>query len=167
MGLPHCLRPNNGGEFTSRSNVHYFDSVGIRCEYPAAAKHQQKAVLETVIWGAMKGGHVARREMRQLFQGVDFARIPNIDANANSLWLEDILWAVDCFNRSATKANTGWQTPHEVIVSGLLDLQVVPFFWGGMMRLDHRTKSGVQSVMCYFLSNDHNRPSSTAKMIKA
>ena len=55
----------------------------------------------------MKVGHAARCEIRRLFPGVDFTGIPNIGANGNRLWLEGVLWAAVCFNRSATKANTG------------------------------------------------------------
>ena len=48
-----------------------------------------------------------------------------------------------------------------------LDLQVLPFFQGGMMRVDRDTKSEVQSALCYLLDNGHNHPSSTVEVIKA
>ena len=61
--------------------------------------------------------------------------------------------AADCFNRSATKANTGGRSPHEVFFSQLPELQVVPLFQTGMMRVECSTKSDVQSVPCFFLNN--------------
>ena len=115
----------------------------------------------------MKGGHAARREIRRLFRGVDLARIPNLGASGHRLWLEAVLWAAAWFNRSATKANTGWRSPYEVFFSCLSDLQVVPFFQEGIIRVDRDTKSEVQSVSCYFLNNGHNHPSSIVKVIKA
>ena len=37
-----------------------------------------------------------------------------IGLNGNRLRVEAVIWVADCFNRSATKANTGWQSPYEV-----------------------------------------------------
>ena len=74
---------------------------------------------------------------------------------------------LDCFNRSATKDNTGWRSPYEVFFSRLPALPVVPFFQEGMMRVDHSSKSDVQSVLCKFLNGGHNHPSSAVKVTKA
>ena len=117
MGLPRCFRTDNGGEFTGRSYVDFCDSAGIRREHTAPGKPQQNAVVESAIWRAMKGGHVARREIQRLFPDVDLRRIPNLGASGNRLWLEAVLWAADCFNRSATKANTCWRSPYGVFFS--------------------------------------------------
>ena len=69
--------------------------------------------------------HVAR--FGDIFPDVDFTGIPNIGANSNRLWLEAALWAADGFNRSATKANTGWKSPYEVFFSRRPEVQVLPF----------------------------------------
>ena len=82
-----------------------------------------------------EGGHAARREVRCLFPDVDLAKIPNVDTDGNRLWLEAVLWVADCFNRSATKANTGSRSSYEVFFSRPPELQVVPFFQPGMMRV--------------------------------
>ena len=150
MERPHCFRTDNGGEFISRDYVEFCDSAGIRREYTAPGKPQQNAVVESAIWRAMKGGHAARREIRRMFLGVDLGRIPNLGANRNRPWLEAVLWAADCFTRSATKANTGWRSPYEVFFSRLPALKVVPFFHEGMMRVDRSTNSDVQSEVCFF-----------------
>ena len=86
MGTPRCFRTDNGGEFTSRIYTDFCDSAGIRHEYTATGKTQQNEVVEIAIWRAMKGRHVARREVRRLF--------PDVDAVGNlflSLWLEAFL----------------------------------------------------------------------------
>ena len=74
-----------------------------------------------------------------------------VGADGNRLWLEAVLWATDVFNRSATKANTRWQSPYKVFYSQQFNLQVVPFFKERMTRVDRRSKSDVQLVPCYFL----------------
>ena len=66
----------------------------------------------------MKGGHAARRKIRRLFPGVDLGRIFNIGDSGNRLWLEAVLWADDCFNRYATKANIGWRSQYNVSTGG-------------------------------------------------
>ena len=167
IGRPRCFLTDNGGEFTGRSLVGFCDSAGIRHEGTAPGKPQHSTVVENAIWRAMKGSHDARREISRLFPGVDLARIPNIGVDGNRLWLEAVLWAADCFNRSTTKANTGWRSLHEVFFSRLPDLQVVLFFREGMMRVERSTKSDVQSVPCFFLNNGYNPPSSAVKLIKA
>ena len=166
MGRPNCFRTDNGGEFISRDYVDYCDSAGIRREYTAPGKPQQNAIVKSAIWRAMKGGHAARLEIGRLFPDVDLGKIPFVGANSNRLWLEAALWASDCFNRSATKANTGWRSPHEVFFGRLPDPPVIPFFHPGMMRVDRSTKSDAQAVKCFYLNNGHNHSSSTVKVLK-
>ena len=75
----------------------------------------------------MKGGHAVHLEIGRLFPGVDLGKIPFVDASGNRLWLEAVLWVSERFNHSATKANTGRRSPHEVFFGRLPDLQLVPF----------------------------------------
>ena len=102
---------------------------------------------------------------------MDFFPVSTSDASPTSApagsRLEAILRAALCYNLSVAKAITGWRSPYEVFFSRLPALQVVPFFHEGMLRVNHRTKSDVQSVLYYFWNNDHNHFSSTVKVIKA
>ena len=87
MGTPRCFRTDNGGEFTGRIYTDFCDSAGIRRECTAPGKPQQNAVVESAIWRAMMGGHAVRRKLRRLFPDIDLAKIPNVDAEGNHLWL--------------------------------------------------------------------------------
>ena len=129
MERPHCFRTDNGGEFTRRDYVDFCDSAGICREYTAPGKPQQNAVVESAIWRAMKGGHAARRETRRMFPDVELGRIPNLGTNGNRLWLEAVLWGADCFNRSATKANTGWRSPYKCFLSQFSYRDYRPYRW--------------------------------------
>ena len=40
------------------------------------------------------------------FRSSTSAKISFVGTISHRLWLEDVLWASDCFNRSATEANT-------------------------------------------------------------
>ena len=92
---------------TKRDYINYCDSAGIRREYAAPGKPQQNAIIDSAICRDMKDDHAARRKMKRLFRGVDIGKEPFVGAKVSRLWLEAVLWASDCFNRSATKANTG------------------------------------------------------------
>ena len=76
MGSLNFLRTDNGGEFISRGHLDYCDSTGIRREYTHPGKPQQNAVVESVIWRALKGGHAARLEIGRPFSGVDWRQNP-------------------------------------------------------------------------------------------
>ena len=115
----------------------------------------------------MKAGQAARLEIGRLFPDVDLGKTPFVGPNYNHLWLEAALWASDCFNRSATKANTGWRSPHEGFFRRLPNLQVIPFCLLGMVRVDRSTKSDAQAVKYFYLNNGHNYSSSTVKVVKS
>ena len=83
----------------------------------------------------MKEGHAARREVRCLFSDVGLAKNPNVGTNGNRLWLKIVLRAVNCFNRSATKANAWWRLPYEVFFSRPPELQVVPVLQSGTIKV--------------------------------
>ena len=167
IGRPHCYRTGNGGEFTSRSYVDYCDTAGIRRGYIAPGKPQQNMVVESAFWRAMKGGHAARREIRQPFPAVDYARNPNTGANGKRLWLEAVLWAAGGFNRSATKANTGLRSPDGAFFARLPSLHMVPSSQEGMTQVNRGTKFDVTSVPCYYLNIGSNHPSSAITALKA
>ena len=166
MGRPNCFRTDNGGEFISRDYVDYCDSAGIRREYRDPGSRSRTRFVESVVWRAMKGSHAGHLEIGRRFPDVDLGKIPFVGANGNRVWLEGALWAFDCFNRSATEANTGWRSSHEVLFRRLPDLQVIPFFHPGMMREDWSSKSDAQAVKCFSL-NGHKHSSSTVKVLKS
>lgn len=48
-----------------------------------------------------------------MFPGVDLAKIANVGASCNHLWLEIVRWAACFFNHTATKANAGWRSLYQ------------------------------------------------------
>ena len=166
MGTPGCFRTDGGGEFTSREFAEFCDAAGIRREYTAPDTPKQNGVVESAIWRAFKGGHAARRHIKSN-PHVELSTIPGMDTDGHRLWLSSTIWASACFNRSATKANTGWASPHETFFGAKPPLKVVPFFQEGMMRVRRAYKSDVQSVGCFFLHGANNHSTSTALVLRA
>ena len=96
MWRPHCFRTDNGREFTNRSYVEFGDSAGIRREYAAPGKLQQNPSVKNEIYLANhEGWSCGRLRDSADFSGVDLARIPNLGANGNRLWVEAVLWVAD------------------------------------------------------------------------
>ncbi|CAB1101198.1 unnamed protein product [Ectocarpus sp. CCAP 1310/34] len=155
MGTPGCFRMDNGGEFNGSVFTSFCDAAGIRREYAAPDTPNQNAVVESVIWRAMKEGHAARRHILAMGH-VDLSSIPNVGVNGHRLWLGSALWASACFNRSATKVNLGWMSPFEAFFGQKPPLTVVPFFQEGKMRVKRATKADVQSARCFYLR--HQQP---------
>ena len=167
IGFPRCFRMDNGSEFLSREFTSFCDDAGIRREYTAPGTPQQNAVVENAIWRVMKAGHAARREALRLFPSAGITRVPHLNENLDTLWLEAAVWAADCFNRSATTANPGRISPYEVFSGKRPHLQLVPFMQPGMMRVHRSTKSAVQSVPCFFLNNGRNHSTAAVKVLRA
>ena len=75
------------------------------------------------------------------------------DAAATSLWMESLLWASECFNRSATAANDGWLSPHEIFYGNRPSLPLLPFFQPAYHRVPRQHKSDPRACLCICLTS--------------
>ena len=166
MGTPGCFRMDSGDESTGREFAEFCDATGIRGEYTARDRPKQNRIVESAIWRAFKGGHIARCPILPN-QHVDLSVIPNMDPDGYRVWLASAIWASDCFNRSTTKANGGRLSPYEVFFGRKPPLKVVPFFQEGVMRVKRTFKSDVQSIKCFSLHGANNHSTSTALVLLA
>ncbi|CAB1107751.1 unnamed protein product [Ectocarpus sp. CCAP 1310/34] len=144
-GVPHSFRMDNGEEFVSRDFINFCDNAGIRRTYTAPGTPQQNGPAESAIWRVNKAGHAARLEARRLFPKIDFTRVPGFGRDGERLWLESCHWAAGGFNRSPTKANVGYKSPHELFTGRPPPLQMVPFLQPGYMREMRARKMDLQA----------------------
>lgn len=107
-----------------------------------------------------------RGEATRLFPAVNFDAL-RLGPDLRRAWLEAILWAAGCLNRTPTKANIGWRTAHEVYCGKKPPLQVIPFMQSGRMRVNRSAKIDRQSVEVYYLNSGYNHSSSTVKVLRA
>ena len=108
MGVPRAFRSDNGSEYTNRSFVEFCNNLGIRRELTAPYTPQQNGPVESAISRAFKAGHAARLGVPKIYPTIHLEKVKgSVDAAATSLWMESVLWASECFNRSATSANEG------------------------------------------------------------
>ena len=115
MGLPRAFRTDNGTEYTNSDFVEYCNSLEIRRELTAPYTPQQNGPVESGLSRALKAGHAARLEANKLFPDVHLDQLKGVrDPDGASLWMGSVLWASEGFNRSATTANSGMLSPHEI-----------------------------------------------------
>ncbi|CAB1120041.1 unnamed protein product [Ectocarpus sp. CCAP 1310/34] len=146
LGRIECFRVDNGTEWTRGDFRRFCDDNGIGIESTPPGVPQYNGVVESAIWRVMKAGMAARRSAGRVFN-VDFVFIPGLDERSDRLWMESAKWAADALNQSATKANPGRRSPHEMFTGEQ-----------GPFRLDD---------LCYYLNGGDNHPSGTVKVLKA
>ena len=128
MGVPRAFGSNSGREYTNHSFVEFCNNLGIRRELTAPYTPQQNGPVESALWRAFKAGHAARLGVSKNCSDIRVNEVKgSTDAAATSLWMGSLLWASECFNRSATAANDGWLSPHEVFYEDRPLLPLLPF----------------------------------------
>ena len=157
MGVPRAFRSNNGREYTNHSFVEFCNTLGIRRELTAPYTPQQNGPVESALWRAFKAGHAARLGISKIYPDIRVNEVKgSTDAAATSLWMESLLWASECFNRSATAANDGWLSPHEIFYGNRPSLPLLPFFQPAYHRVPRQHKSDPRARLCYFFNFGYN-----------
>ena len=168
MGLPRAFRTDNGTEYTNSEFVEYCNSFQIRRELTAPYTPQQNGSVESGLSRALKAGHAARLEVNKLFPDVHLDQLKGVqDPDGASLWMESVLWASVGFNRSATIANSGMLSPHEVFFGSRPPMPVLPFCKPAYHRIPRQTKMDRQARRCFFLNFGYNHGSDCFKVMDA
>ena len=137
--------------------VDYCNSLGIRRELTAPYTPQQNGPVESAISRAFKAGHAARLGVAQIYPDIRLEEVRGCtDAAGTSLWLESLLWASECFNRSATSVNNEWLSPHEVFYGSRPPLTLLPFFQPAYHRVPRQRKTDPRARPCFFLNFGYN-----------
>ena len=89
------------------------------------------------------------------------------DVAATSLWMESLLWASECFNRSVTAANDGWLSPHEIFYGNRSPLPLLPFFQPTYHRVPRQHKSDPRACLCYIFNFGYNHGYDCHKLLDA
>lgn len=109
--------------------------------------------MESAIAGAFKAGHAARLE----FPNVRLEETRGYtDPAGTSLWLESLLGASECLNRSATSANDGWISSHEEFYGSRAPLPLLPFFYSSFYSTPRQQKTKPRARMRFSLNFGYN-----------
>ena len=122
--------------------------------------------MESGLSRAIKAGHAARIEVNRLFPDVHLERLKGIrDPDGSSLWMESVLWVSEGFNRSASTANSGMLSPHEVFFGSRPPMRVLSFCKPVYHRVPRQSKLDRQARPRYILNFGHNHGSDCFKII--
>ena len=168
MGLPRAFRTDNGTEYTNSEFVEYCNSIQIRRELTVPYTPQQNGPVEGGLSRALKDGYAARLEVNKLFPDVHLDQLKRVrDPDGASLWMESVLWASEGFNHSATTANSGMLSPHEVFFGSRPPMPILPFCKPAYHRIPRQTKMDRQARPCFFLNFGYNHGSDCFKVMDA
>ena len=168
MRVPRAFRSDNGAEYTNQSFVEYFNNLGIRRELTAPYTPQQNGPVESALWRSFEAGHAARLGISKVYPDIRVNEVKgSTDAAATSSWMESLLWASEYFNRSATAANDGWLSPHEIFYGNRPPLPLLPFFQPAYHRVLRQRKSDSRARLYYFLNFDYNHGHDCHKLLGA
>ena len=168
MGVPRAFRNDNGAEYTNHLFVEYRNNLGIRRELTAPYTPQQNGLVESALWRAFKAGHAAHLGISKIYPDIRVNEVRgSTDAAATSLWMESLLWASECFNRSATAANEGWLSPHEIFYGNRPPLPLLPIFQPAYHRVRRQHKSDPRARLCYFFNFGYNHGYDCHKLLNA
>ena len=166
MRVPRAFRTDNGAEYTNSTFVEYFNSLRIHRELTAPYTPQQNGPVESGLSRTIKVGHAARIEVNRLFPNVHLEKLKGVrDPDGSILWMESGLWASEGFNRSATTANSGMLSPHEVFFGSHPPMPVLPFCKPAYHRVPRQSKLDRQARPCYFLNFGYNHGSDCFKVM--
>ena len=168
IGVPRALRSDNGAEYTNHSFVEYCNNLGIRRELTAPYTPQQNGPVESALWRAFNADHAARLEVSNIYPDIRLNEVVgSTDVAATSLWMQSLLWASEWFKRSASAANDGWLSPHEIFYGNRPPLLLLLFFHPAYHRVHRQRKSDPRVHLCYFLNFGYNHGHDCHKLLDA
>ena len=81
--------------------------------------------------------------------------------------MESLLWASECFDRSATAANDGWLSQHEIFYGSRPPLSLLPFSHPVYDRVPRQRKSDPSALLCCSLNFGYNHGYDCHKVLDA
>ena len=93
----------------------------------------------------------ARIQASELFPGFDIPVKP-------SLWAEAMSWACDAYNRTATVANPGNRSPHDMFYGEIPQNSPIPFLKPGYCKYKRMNKMDPKPRECFYLGPARNHP---------
>ena len=168
MEVPLSFRTANSAVYTTSTFVDCCNGLGIRRELTAPHTPQQNGRVESRLKKAIKAGHAARLEVNKLFPVIHLEKRKGVrDPDGSSLWMESVLWACEGLNHSATTANNGMLSPHEVLLEDHPLMMVLPFCKPAYHRVSRRSKMDPQARPWFSLNCEYNHGSDCFKIMDA
>ena len=139
------VRSDGGGEFSKGAFGALCTAEKIRQIFTTADSSQYNGVAAERQTAVIKAAGLAARIQAA-------AKYPNeVFPGGESLWAEQAHWACPALNCTATSANPGFKSPHEVRLGSPPFNSPFPFLKPGFRSVRRRNKLQPKAVRCWYL----------------
>ena len=152
------VRSDGGGEFSKGVFGALCTTEKIRQEFTTADSPQYNGVAERQIAIIEAAGLAARIQAAAKYPNEVFPR-------GESLWAEQAHWACHALNCTATSANPGYKSPHEMWFGSPPSSSPFPFLKPGFRSIKRRNKLQPKAVRCWYLGPAPNYPRDAMRIL--
>ena len=138
-----AARGDGGGEFSKGAFGALCTAEKIAQEYTTADSPQYNGVAERQIAIIEAAGLAAGIQAAAKYPNEGFSR-------GERLWAEQVHWACHALNCTATSANPGFKSPHEMWFGSLLTSSPFPFLKPGFRSVMRQNKLQPKPVRCWY-----------------
>ena len=160
-GIPSevvVVRSDNGGEFNQGEFGQLCRERNIKQELTTADSPEYNGVAERGLATIESPALAARIQASELFPGFDIPEKP-------SFWAEAMSWACDAYNRTATVANPGNRSPHEMFYGEIPENSPIPFLKPGYFTYKRMNKMDPNARECFYLGPARNHPRESKRIL--
>ena len=151
------VRSDCGGEFRDGAFGELCRKERIKQEFTTADSPEYNGVAERQIGIIEAAGLAARIQAEELYPNENFPRGEN-------MWAEQAHWACHAINCTATTANPGWKTPHEMWFGSPPSSRLIPFLKPGFRKKKRGNKLHPKAEKCWYIGHAPNFPSDAMRV---
>ena len=152
------VRSDGGGEFSKGAFGALCTTEKIRQEFTTEDSQQYNGVVERQIAIIEAAGLAARIQAAAKYPNEVFPR-------GESLRVEQAHWACRALNCTATLANPGYKSPHEIWFGSPPSSSPFPFLKPGFRSVKRRNKLQPKAVRCWYLGPAPNYPRDAMRIL--
>ena len=160
-GVPskvEIVRSDNGGEFFGGEFGEVCKQFCIKQEFTNANSPKQNGVVERALGILQNAALAACIQAPIIFPLV---QLPPTE----SLWAEAVHWSCEALNHTATTANPGNKSPHEMWHGAAAPASPHPFLRPAYCRWKRPSKSSPRAESCFYLGPGIDHPSDSLRML--
>ena len=160
-GVPskvEIVRSNNGREFYVGEFGEVCKQYCTKQEFKNANSPKQNGVVERVLGIIQNAALAACIQAPIIFPHV---QLPPTE----SLWAEAVHWSCDALNHTATTANPGNKSPHEMWHGTAAPASPHPFLRPAYCRWNHPSRSSPRAESCFYLGPGIDHPSDSLRVV--
>ena len=152
------VRSDDGGEFVEGKFGKLCRERKIKQEFTAADNPKYNGVAERGLVTIESAALAARIQASEWFPGYSILE-------GLSLRAEAMNWVCDAYNRTASEANSGNRSPHEMSYGETPQSSPIHFLKAGFCKFKRTNKMDPKAGECFYLGPARNHPSESKRVL--